>query len=104
MMIQALDSGHSGPLCPMAGTETSYGAVHRAHVAVHDAAYDAAPKDADGELASQVAEEMLDSIDRRYPAYMNLFEHVVSLPRGAVYRSAWFQCRTCGFVLPTARQ
>lgn len=94
------------PLCPN-GTNMPIHPAHTLRTRMLDAFYNAAEKNADG--------EMLEPVDKAYSAAayngptddrMWLFRETVSFTQGREYitvESWWFRCHICGLILPAQR-
>lgn len=104
MIITTLNDS-SKPLCPNA----TNGPVHEAHMLrnrVLDRFYNAAEKDADGELAPPVDKAYCAAAYGPLSDDMELFTHLASFAHeGALVtvESWWWKCLVCGFVLPANR-
>lgn len=92
-------------LCP----RSVHGPVHEAHqlhTRVLDAFYKSGERDADGELIEPLAKPYQAASSGDASSWMELFHHLVfALHEGdaATVESWWWQCRTCGLILPAQR-
>lgn len=106
-MIVKLSPTDDGPLCPNAGG-TPANEAHMLRVRVVDAFYNAAEKDADGEMAPPLdAAYSAAAYGRDTGIRMDLYHEAV---QGVVYgqivtvETWWFQCHVCGLILPATRR
>lgn len=106
-LIDLAGGGGNGPLCP-----NSLPPVHPSH-AVHtqmiDAAYEATPKDGDGEPATPELAAVNDAISYgpRSNDRMRLYRDLVSVADGrglpVAVEALFFRCGICGLILPANR-
>lgn len=103
-----LSTGHDGPLCPNAAGNPAHPA-HTLHVRMCDAAYEATPRDADGEPVTpelgKVSYEL--SYGSGTSTRMRLYRAVVSAMdhryRPVAVEALYFKCGICGLILPANR-
>jgi len=98
-----IDLFQQGPLCPQSMPPVH--AAHAAMVRVQNAAYDAIPKDGDGELREDfdpVYSAIAYGDDSRMRLYRDAVEAMST--RGTVtVESLYFRCPVCGLILPASR-
>jgi hypothetical protein len=101
MTYMRLLDQHGGPLCP-----NSFDPAHPSHTLrnrVLDLFYEAAPKDADGELAEDMSKVYSAAAHGRLDDYMHLYRHeageIIGQPLLRV-ATWWWRCHVCGLTLP----
>lgn len=76
------------------------------HNRVLNAFHDAAEKDGDGEMRAPLGKAYQAASSEEASVWMELFRHLVFVTHegeGVTVESWWWQCRTCGTILPAQR-
>src|SRR5216110_3713424 len=105
MILEIID-GEKGPLCPISigGDYTQYRILHQFRVRILDAFYDKARTEEAEFLDSEVEQVYMHVAYKVFSNYMYLYTGTATpkqlLSTRRYVQSYWWQCPTCGFVLP----